>query len=147
MNATEFRTSFLRLTEPITVSDGKSKRVIGVWYPGGHECPADAVVQMGVHAPAAMEAARAKIEEQAEEIARLKRQLAERATRLSTLEDRAVMAESGIRPAPTLDDDLAVREAHRLAEQAKARAEFEAESERRRAWQRRMVTPQKGRGE
>ncbi len=38
MNASEFRTGFLRLDEPATVTDGKSGRVIGTWFPGGHEC-------------------------------------------------------------------------------------------------------------
>ena len=138
----EFRTNFGKLDAPTRVV--RYGRTVGDWYPAGHECTAGAV-------PVDREAERSLVEraqqwarEKDEEIDRLKRELASARSQ----ETLATPASLGPRTVvvPSLDDDLVARESHRLAEQARARAEFEAESEQRRAWQRRMVTPQKSRG-
>jgi hypothetical protein len=127
MTSAEFTGQIMKLDEPVRVK--RYKDVLGDWYPGGHECPSTV--------PQSVEALQERVVTAEAEVARLKRELVKR--------DEARVP-GVVSQAPTLDADLAVREAHRLAEQERARAEVEARSAQLLAWQRRMVTPQKGRG-
>ncbi len=61
MTVRDFRAGFASLTEPTDVGPSPAGPK-GTWFPGGHECPPENVVRMGQHAPAAMEAARTKVE-------------------------------------------------------------------------------------
>ena len=69
MTSAEFTGQIASLAEPVRVK--RYKAVLGDWYPGGHECAAESVVRMGQVAPAAMEAARASVEGKAARIAEL----------------------------------------------------------------------------
>lgn len=122
LSVRDFRAGFAGLTEPTDVGSGAT--VKGTWFPGGHECDAvteDAasrVVPRSVAAAAADAQAiagfRAQLADRDDEIARLKRELARRPA------PGAVIASA--RPAPTIDADLAEREAHRVAAQAEGQA-------------------------
>ncbi len=56
----DFRAGFASLTEPTDVGPSPTGPK-GTWFPGGHECD-DNLARMGQHAPAAVEAARTKVE-------------------------------------------------------------------------------------
>ncbi len=60
MTSAEFTGQIASLTEPVRVK--RYRAVLGDWFPGGHECADADVVRMGQHAPAAVEAARTKVE-------------------------------------------------------------------------------------
>ena len=145
MQVAGFRTNFSKLTDPTRVM--RYRATVGDWFPGGHECATDNVVAMGKAAPAAIGAARTRITELEEEVARLKRLLAA----ASAKDGRPFhpVPKTGHAPeaeASALDrrDASTNTEEHRLAEQKRTRDEL-GEAQRRRDQALRAAFPQKAR--
>lgn len=121
----EFRSSFGDLAEPVQVV--RYGKVKGTWFPGENG-PTETIVAMGSLAPAAMEAARTRVMELENEVARLKRQLAA-AHQKDTLskpakpdDHDAMPSGAALDPAPWVTA-AAAQDAAQQAERTRARAE------------------------